>query len=85
MINLPRFAVACSLLFGLGCGSNTPPKEAKIGDSCEGMEAVAAYACDGKKVIFCSSFTKFKFKEQMQCDKDQTCKVGEDGTSATCE
>lgn len=59
---------------------------AKIGDSCKGISAMdGKIACDGNKVIFCSSFSNYEWKMQQECAAGQSCVVGADGKSASCK
>jgi len=71
--------------FSLACGSSGTSEPVKVGSSCKGMDAAAAYACDGKKVLFCSSMTDFKYQKQSECKKKQTCELNADKTVATCK
>ena len=73
------FAVAC----GKGPGP-AAPGEAKEGASCEGIGAMdSRIACDGQKVIACSSFTGYKYTVTMTCSAEQKCVVAKDGKSVT--
>ncbi len=58
----------------------------KIGDSCEGISATdGKAACDGNKIIFCSSYSKYKWKLQQECAAGTTCTAAADGKSAGCK
>lgn len=68
--------MACSS----GGGSDT---NIKIGSSCEGITGGKFY-CDGSTVLFCSSFTKFKYQKQSECPAGQVCQANADSTSTKC-
>ena len=82
-------SVVLSLLFiaVLGCsGGGESGGKATVGSSCEGIGSMGAkFACDGSKVLFCSSLTKYKYQVQTECNEKQVCKVLEGGKSSKCE
>ena len=58
----------------------------KAGDSCKGLSVTAGQlACDGNTKIFCSSYSKYKWKKLKECPKGTRCVVSEDGKSASCK
>ena len=66
----------------------------KVGSSCEGLDPMkASMHCEGSKVLFCSSVTKYKYIVQMECPDGEVCEMAdpvhcpegqECGKSANC-
>ncbi|MCB1139013.1 MAG: hypothetical protein KDK23_09670 [Leptospiraceae bacterium] len=78
-------AILFSLLISCGGGGNGSGGDPKVGDSCEGISAVEArIACSENNIIFCSSYTDYKYKLQNECAEGTKCSVAEDGKSASC-
>ena len=78
------------LVLTIGCGKKpagkTDPKNPKVGDSCKGIGAMESrMACDGQKIIFCSSYSKYVYKMTQTCAADKKCTVAPDGKSASCK
>ncbi len=58
----------------------------KVGDSCKGLGATdGRMACDGNKKIFCSSYSKYKWKSLGECKGGKKCVLGPTGKSASCK
>ncbi|HOS40774.1 MAG TPA: hypothetical protein PLG31_13640 [Spirochaetota bacterium] len=58
----------------------------KAGGSCTGIGPMdGRVACDGKKVIACSSYTKYKYIVTQTCSATQKCVAAADGKSASCK
>jgi hypothetical protein len=56
----------------------------KEGDSCAGIDASEGLiTCDGNTIIFCSSYSDYKWTVQRECDEGTTCKA--EGKAATCQ
>ena len=85
-------AVASSVLV-LACnkgGSDDKPEKTGeapiIGDSCKGMSAMdGELSCDDDKVIFCSSFSDYKWKMTQECKGGTKCTAEPDGKTASCK
>ncbi len=79
---LTILVTVCMLGF-LACG--------KKGDSgsaagCEGISAMdARMKCEDNKVMFCSSYTSYKWQAQSACEGGKTCFIAEDGKSGGCK
>ncbi|MCB1306349.1 MAG: hypothetical protein KDK37_18800 [Leptospiraceae bacterium] len=75
------------LVFALQCGgSNAAGGDPKVGDTCKDLGPMdARIACSDNNIIFCSSYSDYKYKLQRECDEGTTCKVGADGKSASCQ
>ena len=91
IITLSVSIVLALTLFGIsGCKSKSAegtPTAGKIavGHSCSGIGSMEARMhCDEDKVMFCSSYTKYKYTIQQTCPKGQVCDLAKDGKSATC-
>jgi hypothetical protein len=71
----------------LACGGgSTGASDAKVGASCDGIDASSSvFACSENNVIFCSSYTKYKYTLQSECGEGKTCSVAENGNSASCK
>lgn len=53
---------------------------------CEGISAMdAKMKCEDNKVMFCSSYTSYKWQSQQACDAGKTCFISEDGKSGGCK
>lgn len=58
----------------------------KVGDSCKGLSATdGKMACDGNIKMFCSSYSKYKWKSLGECKGGTKCTVGAAGKSASCK
>ena len=61
-------------------------EDIKVGTSCAGMDPMSIkFVCKGNTLLFCSSYSDYKFKEQTTCKPEQECKVADDGKSASCK
>lgn len=62
------------------------PGAVKVGDTCKELGVMdAKLACDGNKVLFCSSFTSYEWKVQNECPAGQSCIVDPATNSAGCK
>lgn len=62
------------------------PANPKVGDSCKDLSAAdGLISCDGNKMIFCSSFSDYKWKLQQECGDGTKCVRGADGKTASCK
>ena len=78
-------AILMLLSLALACGGGGSGGDAAVGASCEGIGASEArIACSENNIIFCSSYTDYKYKVQSECGEGSTCQVAEDGKSASC-
>jgi len=67
------------------CSGSSKAGNVTVGSSCEGIDSMsAAVFCEGKKVLFCSSLTKYKYIVQTECPRDQVCKLSSDGKATSC-
>lgn len=69
-------------------GGNVPEGMAgpKEGSPCKNLGPMEGrVACDGKKVIACSSYTKYKYIVTQTCTAAQKCVAAPDGQSASCK
>ena len=58
----------------------------KAGGSCKGMSASSgAIACEGNDIIFCSSYSDYKWKKQRTCAAGAKCVPAPDGKAASCK
>lgn len=58
----------------------------KAGASCEGMSASSgAIACEGNDIIFCSSYSDYKWKKQRTCATGTKCVPNPNGKAASCK
>lgn len=77
------FYLISPMACGKGSDGKSTPKE---GGSCEGIGAMEGkIACDGQKIIACSSYTKYKYIVTQTCSANQKCSVAPDGKSAACK
>lgn len=65
-------------------GPEDSPNE---GDSCEGLvsSADALMVCNGQKLMFCSSYSKYKWQMTQECPEGKTCTVSEDMNQGSCK
>lgn len=57
----------------------------KVGTPCKEVgPSTGKFACVDNNLLFCSSFTSYKFKLQTECKADQVCKIAASGKSASC-
>ena len=64
-----------------GDGAGGDPKE---GGSCKGISATdGLIACDGNKIIFCSSYSDYKWTKQNECTDGTKCVA--EGKTASCK
>ncbi|MBL8021914.1 MAG: hypothetical protein JNM27_19725 [Leptospirales bacterium] len=74
--------MAVSMLGFAACGK----KAASTDGGCEGISAMdAKMKCEDNKVMFCSSFTTYKWQAQNACEAGKTCFISEDGKSGGCK
>jgi len=75
------------LIAASACVADEAKKEnIKAGSSCEGIDPMAAkMVCVDNNILFCSSFTGYKFKVQTECKEDQVCELAASGKSASCK
>ena len=60
--------------------------QASSGDGCEGISATdAKMRCDGNSLMFCSSYSNYKWKETQKCAEGKKCVIAEDGKSGQCK
>jgi hypothetical protein len=93
LVQLSTLVAACfSLTLGACKGSDAPKGKLSAadkpveGDSCEGLdESDGVMACDGAKMLFCSSFSKYKWSVQETCAEGQSCSLAADGKGASCK
>lgn len=82
-------AVTFSLLMvlSLACGKKSgASNEVKEGGSCKGISAMEGkMACDGQKIIVCSSYTNYIYKATQTCGEGKKCTVAPGGKSASCK
>ncbi len=58
----------------------------KVGDSCKGLSPTdGKMACQGNMKIFCSSYSKYKWKSLGECKAPQKCVLGANGKSVSCK
>jgi len=58
----------------------------KVGSSCEGIGAMdAKMVCVDNNLLFCSSYSGYKYKLQTECKQDQVCNVAASGKSGGCK
>ncbi len=82
MIVLTAVILGVFSMITISCGKSTP----KEGGSCKGigpMDGIAA--CDGQKVIVCSSYTKYKYIVMQTCPANKKCVAAADKKSAGCK
>lgn len=83
MIGVAGMLVAISMVAAVITDGHAAPKE---GSSCAGIGPMEGkVACDGKKVIACSSYTKYKYILTQTCSAKQKCIAAADGKSASCK
>lgn len=68
----------------------TPPTgtahAAKVGDKCNELGATEGkLACEGNKIIFCSSYSNYEWTMQSECPAGQSCIVDTATNSAGCK
>lgn len=64
--------------------ADAPAGDPKEGDSCDGISATdGLIACDGNKIIFCSSYSKYKWTKQSDCAEGTKCVA--EGKGASCK
>lgn len=74
---------ACGKSEGGAAAAAGPPVE---GSSCQGIGAMdSKMACDGQKILFCSSASQYKYAQSQVCGDDKKCVVAPDGKSASCQ
>jgi hypothetical protein len=55
-------------------------------DGCKEISAMdAKMKCENNSVMFCSSYTDYKWQETQKCEEGKTCFIAEDGKSAGCK
>lgn len=65
-------------------GAPAADGEPKEGDSCEGISASdGLIACDGNTIIFCSSYSDYKWTKQQECAEGTKCVA--EGKGAGCK
>ena len=80
------FLISCMIVFAMACGGSGGSGTPVEGGSCEGIGPTEGkIACDGQKIIACSSYTKYKWIKTQTCDEGKKCVVAADGKSASCE
>ena len=61
----------------------------KKGESAEGCKDIGAMdakmKCENNKVMFCSSYSNYEWKETQACAEGKTCFIAEDGKSGGCK
>lgn len=74
-----------SVLSLVACGKGGDSK-ATSDEGCQGISAMdAKMKCENNSVMFCSSYSNYKWQETQKCDAGKTCFIAEDGKSGGCK
>lgn len=58
----------------------------KVGDSCKGLASTdGVMDCQGNTKIFCSSYSKYKWKSLGDCPAGQKCVLAANGKAVSCK
>ncbi|MBX7059088.1 MAG: hypothetical protein K1X75_13560 [Leptospirales bacterium] len=78
--------ISAGLMMGFAaCKKSGSGGEGASGDGCEGIGAMEArMKCENNAVMFCSSFTSYKWQQQNACAEGTNCYIAEDGKSGGC-
>lgn len=73
-----------SVLSLVACGKGGDSQASDEG--CQGISAMEAkMKCENNNVMFCSSYTSYKWQETQKCDASKACFIAEDGKSGGCK
>lgn len=79
------FSLFFITLIACSGGESSSSGEIKVGSSCAGIGSMEGRLhCSGSDILFCSSFSQYKYKVQSTCPEGQVCKKAADGKSTTC-
>ncbi len=82
------------LLTSIACTSGEAKKEnssgeagtVKVGDTCKELDAMSSkMVCVDNKLLFCSSYSQYKYIIQHNCSAKHVCFVDPSGKSGGCE
>lgn len=80
------FSLMIMALAGQGMAEESKKEDVKVGTSCAGIDPMSIkFVCLENTLLFCSSYSDYKYKMKTTCKPDQECTVAPDGKSASCK